>query len=122
MVGEKIRTMLVDEMKASSEFSRRNFGLAVGDGFREIVEETVQSSEVSAHLLLGMAMMAITGGSLGQSLTLVNPENKGAISKVILDNFEAFKTPMEFFYWGIQVGRKLAAQEAETLNRLEKQE
>lgn len=123
MVGDKIRTMLESEIKASNEFSRQNFGLAVGDDFREVVEETLRSKEVSAHLLCGLLVSNLSSKGVGESLANSprGPEGSESISKAILQNFEAFKPQMEFLYWGIQIGRKLALQEVETLNGLEEQ-
>lgn len=124
MVGEDIRTMLESEIKTSSEFSRRNFGLAVGDDFREMVEEIVKSKEVSALLLCGLMMGALGGKTFAESVKNDPPqsaEDDGSLRRAILANMEIFKPSMEFLYWGIQVGRKLAQAEAETFKKLEKE-
>jgi hypothetical protein len=124
MVGDKIRTLLVDEMKSSTDFSRRNFGLAVGDDFREIVEETLKSKEVTGRLVCGLLIAALSGKSFGDSMAgdRAGVKDDEFVQRHILANFEAFKPYMEFLYWGIQIGRKLALQEVETLNKLEKQD
>ncbi len=122
MMGEQIKTMLEAEMKASEEFTTRNFGLAMGDDFREIVEEVVKSGKVAALLTLGLMMAALTGEKFG-AWARANGDSgttgKDLMSRAILENYETFKVPMQFLYWGIQVGRKLAQQETEALKNLE---
>ena len=124
MVGDKIRTMLEEEIKASGEFARRNFGLAVGDDFREIVEEALKSKDVTAHLMLGLLIAAMSAKDFGNSLKPVIQQEGSMetnLPRVIIDNFEAFRPSMEFLYWGIQIGKKLALQEVEMFKRLEKE-
>lgn len=121
MVGTQIKTMLEAEMKASTEFTTRNFGLAVGDDFREIVEETLQSKKISTMLALNPLMALMVGPKFGQWMekNTASQGEENFMGKGILANFEAFKIPMEFLYWGIQVGRKLAQQEADALKTME---
>lgn len=121
MIGTQIKTMLEAEIVASSEFSSRNFGLAVGDDFREIVEETLQSGKIGALLVLSPLLAVTAGPVLGKWMeeNRANEKDEDFMSKAILANFEAFKIPMEFLYWGIQIGRKLARQEVEALKNLE---
>ena len=115
MIGAQIKTMLEAEMKASDDFATRNFGLSTGDDFREIVEETLQSTKVSVLLMMNPLMAALMGPKLGKWLAENSAdENKERYAtKAILANFEAFKLPMQFLYWGIQIGRKLAREETE---------
>lgn len=122
MVGSEIRTMLKAEMEASDKFSRRNFGLAVGDGFREMVEEIVKDDGVSGKLLCGVLFAGLGGKGFAESLKNTVPQGPGAglaLSQAILENMQTFQPMMEFLYWGIQVGRKLAMEEAKVLSKLE---
>ena len=121
MIGTQIKTMLEAEMKTSDEFATRNFGLSTGDDFREIVEETLQSTKVSVLLMMNPLMAALMGPKLGKWLAENSAdENKERYAtKAILANFEAFKLPMQFLYWGIQIGRKLAREETDALKNLE---
>lgn len=122
MVGSEIRTMLKAEIEASEKFASRNFGLAVGDSFREMVEEVVKDDGVSAKLLCGVLLVGLGGKSFAESLKNAPPQgpNPGqAISQAILANMQTFQPLMEFLYWGIQIGRKLATEEAKALNKLE---
>jgi hypothetical protein len=122
MTGTAIRTMLRAEMKTSEEFSRRNFGLAIGDDFREMVEEVIKDTGVDARLLCGTLMASLGGKRFAESLkdeTQKNLNDDSSLQRAILANLETFKPPMEFLYWGIQIGRKLAKEENEALKKLE---
>ena len=122
MIGAQIKTMLEEEIEASGEYSRRNFGLSTGEDFREMVEEAVKSRKVTANLILNTLMVGLAGPKLAEWMKANETASKDAdalLSNAILSNLTAFKGPLEFLYWGIQIGRKLARQEAETLKTLE---
>ena len=122
MRGTAIRTMLRVEMQTSEEFSRRNFGLAIGDDFREIAEEVIKEQRVSGKLLCGVLMAAFGGEAFAKSLKKEGAQNLDAdqvLNQAILANMQTFQPPLEFLYWGIQIGRKLAKEEIETLKKLE---
>jgi hypothetical protein len=122
MVGNKIRAMLVEEMETSKEFTRKNFGLAVGGDFREIVEEIVRDKKINASILCGFLMTAMSAKSVGEFMarnSLKGDSTSDSISEAILANLEAFKPQFEFLYWGIKIGRKLALQEVEMFKNIE---
>jgi hypothetical protein len=121
MIGTQIKSMLEAEMKVSDEFSNRNFGLSVGDDFREIVEEALQSRKIAATLAVNTLVAALGAPKLGtwMQANAAGQNEDDYVGKAILANFEAFKVPMEFLYWGIQVGRKLAQEETDALKKLE---
>lgn len=123
MIGTQIKTMLEAEMKASDEFSSRNFGLAVADDFREIVEETLQSKKISTMLALNPLMALMVGPELSQWMkqNAASQSEENFMGKGILANFEAFKIPMEFLYWGIQIGLKLGEQDYAAIEKLERE-
>ena len=124
MESKQIRNMLDEEIVASGDFTRQNFGLQVGDGYPEIVREVVKSSRVSGHLMVMLLASALCGKDVAESLAQMKDANKSEhedrMAKTILDHFEVFNTPLEFFYWGMQVGRKLERQESAMLRDMEK--
>ena len=122
MIGEQVRELLEAEMKASTEFSRRNFGLTAGEDFREMVEGIVKSGRVVALLTVNLMTTTMAGERFGDSVKNEAESQSEAcevIRKAILENLEAFKPQFEFLYWGVQIGRKMARAEAEALEKLE---
>lgn len=122
MVKDQIKTLLEAEMKASDEFSQRNFGLSTGDDFRELVEEVTQSNRVAAELMMGVLMVGLTGPRLSEFAKdhSLDPAGAGSFTRrTVLANLDTFKAPLEFLYWGMQVGRKLAIEEMESLKKME---
>ena len=126
MQNSQIRTMLESEIKTSGNFTKENFGMKIGDDFPEIVCEIIKSPHVTARLLVMLLAIGIGGKdaamALSESARETGEENKEkVIQKAILSNFDAFDTPFEFFYWGIQIGRKLERQQTEALKSIETQ-
>lgn len=121
MVGEQIRTMLEKQMETSKEFTATNFGLAIGDDFPEMVKEVIKSEKVTATLLCDLLIVGLTSPTIGKSLqpSPLNPESYPPLEGVILKHLETFKPSLQFLYWGIQIGRQLERQQAETLKGLE---
>lgn len=116
---EPIRTMLESEIAASQKFTTRNFGLMMGDGFRELVEEVLASETVDSILLGNMLTMTLA--TRGFANDLRGLKSREDMKEQILAHFEVFRPQMEFLYWGIQIGRKLCAQESTALRTMENQ-
>jgi hypothetical protein len=124
MIGEEVRHLLVAEMKASQEFSRQNFGLAMGEEYREMVEEVLKSTEVVALLVCSLLITNLNGRAFAESMRGRGDgetDNEKVIRKAILANMETFRPQFDFLYWGVQVGMKLARAEMEALKGLEQQ-
>jgi hypothetical protein len=111
--------MLEDEMKASEEFTKENFGLQVGDGFPELVRETTKSDKVAMKLILGLMMGSLSGKEFAESLKPKIDGAKPDWGAAIVKNFTAFDTPFSFLYWGIQIGRKMERESATALKALD---
>jgi hypothetical protein len=110
--------MLEDEMKASDQFTRENFGLQVGDGYPELVREIVKSDTISARLLLGLVLSGMCGKEVVKSMKEVG--DKRDLGNAIVKNLPAFDTPLAFLYWGIQIGRKMERESAGMLDSLDR--
>jgi hypothetical protein len=122
MIGKQIKTMLEEEIIASDRFSKANFGLLVGDGFRELVEEIVKSKMLTTNLMLGLAIVGLSGKDIAEKLkkeAMSGTSSDLALSNMIRGNLDAFLMPLEMLYWGIQIGRRLAKEESEALGRIE---
>jgi hypothetical protein len=121
MEAQQIKAMLDEEIVASGEFTKRNFGLQVGDGYPEIVREIIKSNRVTGHLMVMLLGAALGGRGVSEDLAKLRAQGGENLdmSRTILDNIEVFTTPLEFFYWGIQIGRKLERQESALLRGLE---
>jgi hypothetical protein len=121
MEAQQIKAMLDEEIVASGEFTKRNFGLQVGDGYPEIVREIVKSNRVTGHLMVMLLGAALGGRGVSEDLSRLRAQGGENLdmSRTILDNIEVFTAPLEFFYWGMQVGRKLERQEAAMLQNME---
>ena len=113
-----ISQMLDEEMKVSEEFSRRNFGLHVGDEFPEMVREVAKSEKLGASLMIGMLMGSICGKEIAESM---KSQGNGKLdwSRIILDNVSTFEPSLSLLYWGIQIGRKLERNQTTTITKLE---
>jgi hypothetical protein len=103
------KEMLESEINSSERFTRDNFGLKIGDDFPEIVRELCQSETVSRRLLIGLLMGALLGKGITADL------KSSDIGNAILNNVDAFETPLALFYWGVQVGRKSEREQSNTL-------
>jgi hypothetical protein len=113
-----IKEMLKDEIRTSGEFSKRNFGLQMGDDWPDMVKELTHSNIVVAVLSMGM-MKSILG--IPQFAMHSEATDPDTMQRVMLDNLDMFMTPLQMFYWGIQVGRKLQKEESETLQKMERE-
>jgi hypothetical protein len=125
MIGTEVRTLLRNAINDSEDFSHHNFGLAVGEDFREMVEGVIEDSRVTAKLFCGVLIASLGGESFAKSLKNDLPQNEkddGPLKRAILSNAQIFQPQMEFLYWGIQVGRKMAQAEMEALKKLEENE
>ena len=120
MVGEQIRTMLEKEIETSERFTRENFGLQLGDEYPEMVREVVKSEKLSMKLILGLMMGSFSGKGIGESMEKCKEDEKLNLAPVIIKNLPAFDMPLSLLYWGIQIGRQLERQQAETLKGLER--
>jgi hypothetical protein len=124
MEMQQIRTMLEEQIKASNQFTQDNFGLLTGDGYPEIVRELMKSSTVSGLLMLMLVAVGLSGRTIATEMAAhrgtSQKEKEEAFAKIILGNLQAFNIPFEFFYWGLQIGRKLEHEESETLRSIEK--
>ncbi len=106
---------LQEQMKDSAEFSRRNFGLKVGDGFPELVQEIAGDSRTSGYLMATLAISLIMVPKLGDG---IDKSAGNPFTKAILDNLGCFEGTLSMLYWGIQIGRQLEREEVEALKRL----
>jgi hypothetical protein len=110
--------MLEQQMKRSEVFSKQNFGLECGSDFPEVVRDCLSSVDVCVKLLMNYIMQVVGAKDLGESIQTLLPEAdsiKGTVNKEPI----LYKIPMEFFYWGIQIGRQLEKENAEALYSLE---
>jgi len=110
-----IKEMLEAKQEASEQFTEDNFGLKVGDGFRELVLEFAASEKLAPMLVMNLAF----GALLGKEVISDIPKEKGASwAPAIIKHLAVFEQPLSLLYWGIQVGRKLEREEQEALKRM----
>ena len=120
MVGEQIRTMLEKEMETSERFTKENFGLQLGDEYPDMVREVAKSEKLGMKLILGLLMGSFSGKGIGESLEKSKEGEKMNLAPVIIKNLSAFDISLSLLYWGIQIGRQLEKEQAETLKGLER--
>lgn len=106
---------LQEQMRASNEFTKENFGLKVGDGFPELVRELASDTKVSGYLVAHLAMATVSTGGLADKL---EKGNDNPFTEAILGNLVCFEAPLAMLYWGIQIGRQLEREEVEALKRM----
>ena len=111
------KEMIEAEMKESEEFSKRSFGMKVGDGFPEMVRELVSSEVVAAKLYIGILAANLLGREAVKALDI--DSGKPQFEKAILDNLLTFEQPLSLFYWGVQVGRKMERESIAALRDIE---
>lgn len=112
---QSIKQMLEFEMEQSEKFTKRNFGLKVGDGFPELVREIAESDKVATRLVISLVMGAMMGKGIAESM----PKDKNeSWSPVIMDNLSVFENPLSLLYWGIQIGRKMERDEEKSLRKM----
>jgi hypothetical protein len=109
--------MLEREIKRSEEFSRQNFGLEGGSDFPEIAREVLSSEKMSTKLFMNFMMMTLGAKNVADKLAMKVDDMKSIARCEPL----IYKNALEFFYWGIQVGRELEKQNSHTLQKLERQ-
>jgi len=111
-----IKDLLENEMKASHEFSKSNFGAQVGAAYPELVKEVSSSDPVCATLMVELCIAGITGKQVADSLKKHNDSKD--LQKAILENLPSFNGQLSMLYWGINIGRKLEKESLE-VNKLE---
>jgi hypothetical protein len=131
-----LRSMLKDAMKTSSEFtlnatSSSKYNKTVqdmldkdplkvigGDSFEETMKDILRSDSVCSFLLsqaqdLPLSMPNIIKERMKYDGTPATAQN------IIINNVRAFGVPLLMFYWGMQVERARAAEEAKMLKGIE---
>lgn len=115
MTLKKLSQMLKDEIKASMQFEQSNKGLRVGSDFDEVTKDILHSDTVCSILVAGATLAFQQGpGPLVKSMLSSNGQ-PGCGEDIILNNKPIFVSPLQMFYWGMQVGRKLQKEEIDLL-------
>lgn len=112
------RELLESEIKASDAFTKANFGMKVGDGFPEMVRELVNSEPLAMRLFINLAAAVLLGKQAVKDINIESGRSPD-YSTAILNNIEAFETPLAMFYWGVQIGRKMERDSAAALRNME---
>lgn len=106
---------LQEQMRASNEFTKKNFGLKIGDGFPELVRELAKDTNTSGYLIAHLALTALTTPKIAEN---IDKSSDNPFSQAILENIVCFEAPLAMLYWGIQIGRQLEREEVEALKRM----
>jgi hypothetical protein len=113
----KIRELLVEQMETSREFTKKNFGLAVGSAYPELVRECLADEKIALELFTSwVKVILLKPDSLFDEETMKSP------SAMVNADPSLYDTGMKFFYWGIQIGRALEQEETKVLDRLAKEQ
>lgn len=72
---------------------------------------------MNSDLLQGLLLTTLGSRAVGDAM-----HGRVIDKDIIFANLVAFLSPLKYFYWGIQVGRKLAAQQAQALDFMERKE
>lgn len=110
---QKIKELLKEEAGRSVQFQNQNFGLFIGDGYREMVEEMLESNSIANLLLIGVLNSLSALDDLRQSEE--QPKDKHEAKQLFIKHLPMFKGQLDMLYWGIQVGRKLEREQSELL-------
>lgn len=116
---QRIVDMLEEEMGKSIKYTEKNFGSMIGDGFPELVTEVSTSSTVAMQLVAGMALTSLTCGALAEPLKNMPRDDRTAIGRVVRDNAALFQSPLGMLYWGIEIGKRLGKEQAESERQIE---
>lgn len=118
----ELAKMLEEEMERSTQFTRDNFGLKVGDTFPDVVRSVAASENIGMKLMINVVMGAMMGKSMTEDMpTAPGPSGKLDFSPLILKYLNAFELPISLLYWGIQIGRRMEREESEVLDKLSTQ-
>lgn len=98
---------LVAQIQKSNEYSKKNFGAAVGEDFPPMCRELIQSKQVALTIIVDYLELMLSQGDVKDSMKDHNEMLKNGPFKFIEDQPVIYKHVMEFFYYGLQIGREL---------------
>jgi hypothetical protein len=111
--------MLEEEIAASDAFTQENFGLAIGDGFPEMVRELLKSDKLVDTLIISFITANMSHHKVAELLQeMKRVDGKVDYGRLIMRNLKAFETTLAMLYWGVQMGRRMEREAAQQLARM----
>lgn len=110
-------TMLKEERERSKKFKEANFGLMTGDGFPEMVVEL--AGEVGQEIFFRIVLASLLGKEALKEIASLPEGVAPDWTHLVRKNMNIFELPFSLFYWGVQVGRRMEREEAQSLRILE---
>jgi hypothetical protein len=109
--------MLEEQMKRSAEFSSQNFGLQCGSDFPEVARDLLANEHVAIVIFTNTVRLMLSTKTVAESM---KKASMGTPSPTEMVKGEPlfYQASVEFFYWGLQVGRELEKQQTEALATL----
>ena len=109
-----IAELLAQEMETSKQFANENFGTKIGSDYGPIVLECIDNERVRVAILMSFIKNSFSAKGVAEAV----PANADQLPNFIRRTPAIYQTPAEFFYWGIQVGRKLEREQAAALSQI----
>lgn len=104
---------LIVEINRSSDFTRHNFGMPVGDDFPELCRELLKDDRLAKRIAeLWLVDRVMVMGSQLEEMATLGP--LGSIRKYP----NLAKSFFEFLYWGIRIGRQMEREEKQVLDSI----
>jgi hypothetical protein len=100
-----IAQRLKEQQARSDEFTRKSFGLPIGDGYMELVREITGNTDLARKMAIA--------GVLNLFALRVNVLASSAEAAAASPNI--YSIPLEHLYWGIEIGREMEREQAAVL-------
>jgi hypothetical protein len=107
---KSIVELLAEQRKESAEFSKANFGIQVGPDYPDMARDLLASDVFVQHLAADFLLLLL---SVDEVLKTIKPGHSS-----IRTCPAVYTQPLQYLYWGIQIGRLQERQVAEALQSI----
>lgn len=115
MNGMKISAMLEEEIKRSETYAEDNFGAPMGSDWAEITREILANEPACVSIFARFMAAMLSKTEIAEKMKIVK---EGSIPELLVKMPKIYINAAEFFYWGIQIGRRLEREQAAMLKNL----
>lgn len=116
---------LKDKRAESSKFTTDNFGLKLGNDYPQIATELLKDDAFISDALMSTLFTIISADRLKAAIEkngiddVSEKPERFKLENVIRDSPFSYENLLKYLYWGIQIGRDLGHEQAQTLAKLE---
>lgn len=110
---------LKKEMTRSDDYARRNFGAKYGEGFPDFAREIIADKDVAGLLFARWMIDMLQSESILKALRGNRPAD---FCDLLREHPGIYENFLSFLYWGVEIGRTLAREQAEALEAIAKED